>query len=189
MATPTRMANHGSWQGRHHAALLRLLRAQQEVLREQRRSLRETAPLDTVVGADDEERAAQEFEVGMDIALLEIRSRQVQEIETALRLLKAGSYGRCIDCGQPILASRLFAHPFAVRCRTCQEAVESVGRQPGHSTAAAPSNGNGNGNGALAGSGRWPGPRTEETTPRPRRRHRPAAVSVRRPLSYGGVSL
>src|SRR5512136_687101 len=85
MATSTRMANDGSWPRqtttpppkqhvtKQRAALLRLLEAQQEVLREHRRTLREAPPLESVVGADDEERAAQEFEAGLDIALLEMR--------------------------------------------------------------------------------------------------------------------
>ncbi|HSD65661.1 MAG TPA: TraR/DksA family transcriptional regulator [Vicinamibacteria bacterium] len=182
-STSTRIANHGPWPGRH-AALHRLLLAQQEVLREQRRSLRETPPLETIVGADDEERAAQEFEVGLDIALLEMRSRQVQEIETALHRLEAGSFGRCVDCDQPIVASRLLARPFAVRCRACQEALEvNEGHDPSRSAALAPSNGDG----ATDGLGRWPG--RAPAASKPRRKHRPTAVSVGRPLSYGGVSL
>ena len=162
MATSTRMANDGSWpkqqMTRQRAALLRLLQAQQEVLREHRRSLREGPPLESVVGADDEERAAQEFEAGLDIALLEMRARQCQEIETALHLLESGTYGRCLDCDEPILPSRLLARPFAVRCRNCQDALEK-------------SNGNGNGHDtsrsaplaptredlALGGSSHWPG--------------------------------
>jgi len=182
------MANNGSWakqqMTRQWAALLRLLQAQQEVLREHRRSLRPAPPLESVVGADDEERAAQEFEAGLDIALLEMRARQVQEIETALHLLESGTYGRCIDCGESILPSRLLARPFAVRCRTCQETLEkSNGHDTSHSPAIAPSREEV----ALGGSARWLG--GASAAPQLRRKHRPAAVSVRRPLSFGGVSL
>jgi hypothetical protein len=42
--------------------------------------------------------------------------------------MEAGAYGRCVDCRQPIVASRLHARPFAVRCRACQEAVEGRAR-------------------------------------------------------------
>ncbi len=128
--------------------------------------------METIVGADDEERAAQELEVGLDIALLEMRSQQVQEIETALRLLEAGGYGRCVDCDEPILASRLRARPFAVRCRACQEELEGD-RHGSRSTAASASRSDW----APLGS-----------PPRPGRR-RGTAASVARALSYGGVSL
>ena len=184
MATSTRMASRDSWPQRH-AALDRLLRAQQEVLREQRRSLREVPPTETIVGADDEERAAQELEVELDIALLEMRSRQIQEIETALHLLEAGGYGRCVDCREPILASRLHARPFAVRCRTCQEELEGDAAHETRCTAGFSSRPDW----APLGSAQWPGSRSGPTTSRTRRRHAAAAVSVTRPLSHGGVSL
>lgn len=197
MATSTRTADVGSWPKQAHdgwwpkqqltrqrAALLGLLQAQQAVLREHRRSLREAPPLESVVGADDEERAAQEFEAGLDIALLEMRARQVQEIETALRLLESGTYGRCVDCEETILPSRLLARPFAVRCRDCQETLEKGdGHDEPRSPALAPSREDL----ALGGSARWPG--RAPIAPQPRRKHRPATVSVRRPLSLGGVSL
>lgn len=199
MATSTRMANDGSWPNQAHngswpkqqitrqrAALLRLLQAQQEVLREQRRSLREAPPLESVVGADDEERAAQEFEAGLDIALLEMRARQVQEIETALHLLESGTYGRCIDCKEPILPSRLLARPFAVRCRSCQETLEKDNGN-GHDESRSPGIAPSGEDLALGGFARWPG--RAATAPKPRRKDRPAAVAVRRPLSFGGVSL
>ncbi len=194
MATSTRFANDGSWQRpqttsslpkpkphmtRQRAALLRLLEAQQEVLREHRRTLREAPPLESVVGADDEERAAQEFEAELDLALLEMRARQCQEIETALHMLESGTYGQCIDCEEPILPSRLLARPFAVRCRDCQEVFEKA-------------NGNGNGHGhdsqrstpiaptredlALGGSAHWP--RASSAT-KLRKKHGPDPVPVR----------
>lgn len=184
MGTLTTIANHDPWL-EQHAALQRLLRAHFEVLREQRRSLREAPPCETTVGADDEERAAQELEVGLDIALIEMRSRQVREIEMALELLESGSYGRCVDCDQPILASRLQVRPFAVRCGDCQEALEGDGHEPGRTATLAPSRPDR----ALFESVPWPGGRSAPTTPKARRRHRATAVPVTRPLSFGGVSL
>ncbi len=198
MATSTRMANESSWPRqttgsqprqqvvtRQRAALLRLLEAQQEVLREHRRTLREAPPLDTVVGADDEERAAQEFEAELDLALLEMRARQCQEIETALQLLESGTYGQCIDCEDPILPSRLLARPFAVRCRDCQEAYEKAnGNGKGHEARSAPIAPTRE-DLALGGSASWgrasSGPKLKKKAP-------PAPVPVKRPLSMGGVT-
>jgi RNA polymerase-binding protein DksA len=196
MATSTRLANEGSWPRlqptgsapRHHltkqrAALLRLLEAQQEVLREHRRSLRQAPPLESVVGADDEERAAQEFEAGLDIALLEMRARQVQEIEEALGLLESGTYGRCVECEEPILPSRLLARPFAVRCRDCQDALEkSNGHGHTRTQGFTPSKEDV----ALGGSSHWP---RSVAAARSRRKQQPEPVPARRPLSLGGVSL
>ena len=173
-----------SWTKRQ-AALHGLLRAQREALREQRRSLREATPLETVVVADEEERAAQELEVGLDIALIEIRSRQVREIEDALSRIETGGYGRCVDCGEPILSSRLSARPFAVRCRACQEALEAEdhGLRPAPAVVE-PSRSPW----ALLGSFPWPGSRGDATAPRARRVSRGRAVPVNRPPAYGGVS-
>ena len=198
MATSTRMASEGSWprqttgsqpkhqqMTRQRAALLRLLEAQQEVLREHRRTLREAPPLESVVGADDEERAAQEFEAELDIALLEMRARQCQEIETALHLLESGTYGQCIDCDDPILPSRLLARPFAVRCRTCQEAFEKAngnGHDSSRSAPIAPTREDL----ALGGSTHWP---RASSAAKLRKKQRPVPVPVKRPLSLGGVTL
>ena len=197
MATSTRMANESSWvrqttgfQPKQHvtrqrAALLRLLEAQQEVLREHRRTLREAPALESVVGADDEERAAQEFEAGLDIALLEMRARQCQEIETALHLLESGAYGQCIDCDDPILPSRLLARPFAVRCRNCQEAFERADGNGHASSRSAPITPTRE-DLALGGSAHWP---RASSAPKLRKKQRPEPVPVRGPLSVGGIAL
>jgi DnaK suppressor protein len=200
MATSTRLANEGSWSRqatgsqpkqqtmtRQRAALLRLLEAQQEVLREHRRTLREAPPLESVVGADDEERAAQEFEAELDLALLEMRARQCQEIETALQLLESGTYGQCIDCENPILPSRLLARPFAVRCRNCQEAFEKAnGKGSGHDTFRSAPIAPTREDLALGGSAGWP---RGSAAAKLRKKDRPAPVPVKRPLSLDGVTV
>ncbi len=195
MATSTRIANDG-WQRpqaasplprpkqhmtRQRAALLRLLEAQQEVLREHRRTLREAPPLDSVVGADDEERAAQEFEAELDLALLEMRARQCQEIETALQMLESGTYGQCTDCEEPILPSRLLARPFAVRCRDCQETFEKAnGNGSGHDSPRSAPIAPTREDLALGGSVQWP---RASSGPKLRKKDRPQPVPVRRPVS------
>jgi RNA polymerase-binding transcription factor DksA len=45
----------------------------------------------------------------------------VQSIEDALRRVKAGTYGRCDDCGADIPIQRMRALPFAQTCVQCQE--------------------------------------------------------------------
>ena len=57
---------------------------------------------------------------GIGAALVSISAATVQSIETALRRLRAGTYGRCIDCDEEISAARLSALPFAEVCVDCQ---------------------------------------------------------------------
>ena len=45
-------------------------------------------------------------------------------IEKALVMIDAGTYGMCVDCGQPISEKRLQSYPNATRCIMCQESAE-----------------------------------------------------------------
>jgi RNA polymerase-binding transcription factor len=45
----------------------------------------------------------------------------LRDIDTALRRLREGSYGICMDCGIAITRKRLDAVPWARYCVTCQE--------------------------------------------------------------------
>ena len=58
---------------------------------------------------------------GLGAAMVAISAHTVQLLETSLRRLRAGSYGRCSDCACPIATARLSAMPFADTCRDCQE--------------------------------------------------------------------
>ncbi len=48
----------------------------------------------------------------------------LSEIEDALKRIKEGTYGYCIDTGKEIPESRLEAMPWTPRCREAQEAYE-----------------------------------------------------------------
>lgn len=50
--------------------------------------------------------------------------RQLTEVEDALARLRAGRYGRCVDCGHPISPERLEALPHAARCIDCQRLAD-----------------------------------------------------------------
>lgn len=50
---------------------------------------------------------------------------ELAAVESALVRLDDGSYGTCIDCGQPIDARRLIAVPSALRCMACQARYEA----------------------------------------------------------------
>ena len=51
---------------------------------------------------------------------------EVRDIAAAVARIAAGSYGLCIDCGEPIRFKRLDAYPTAKRCLACQERREKL---------------------------------------------------------------
>jgi DnaK suppressor protein len=61
----------------------------------------------------------------LDYALAELDGEMLRRIDETLRRLEAGAYGTCVDCGEPIAASRLQALPFAVRCCSCEKTREA----------------------------------------------------------------
>lgn len=56
--------------------------------------------------------------------LVEVESRELGQIEKALKLMESGSYGQCEACGEAIPIARLNALPFATQCVECQESAE-----------------------------------------------------------------
>jgi DnaK suppressor protein len=57
-------------------------------------------------------------------AVVERRSRQLDEVNRALEDIDAGRYGVCRDCGEDIAPARLRVMPFAIRCVPCQSSHE-----------------------------------------------------------------
>lgn len=47
-------------------------------------------------------------------------------VNNALQRLEDGTYGQCLQCGQPIAPKRLEALPWAERCVICEEQLERV---------------------------------------------------------------
>jgi DnaK suppressor protein len=77
--------------------------------------------VDGLDAAEDLESSMMRESRGLGAAMAAIQSRTVQLIETSLRRLESGTYGRCSDCNRPITWARLKALPFADACRDCQE--------------------------------------------------------------------
>jgi RNA polymerase-binding transcription factor DksA len=44
--------------------------------------------------------------------------------------MRAGTYGECRDCGEPIALARLSAYPTAMRCLACQQRHEKKAGGP-----------------------------------------------------------
>jgi len=48
------------------------------------------------------------------------------QVEAALTRIEQGTYGTCVDCGQPIPPARLEVRPEAARCVEDQERFEAA---------------------------------------------------------------
>jgi DnaK suppressor protein len=68
----------------------------------------------------DPEGATIGFERAQAQALLDQAVATLAELDAALERQRAGTYGSCADCGEPIGAERLAARPAARRCITCE---------------------------------------------------------------------
>ena len=82
------------------------------------------------LSADDGERsdghhhpaeAASDAEMREHDLRLQTRAKErIEHIERALKAIRDGTYGICIDCGEQIPEGRLKAKPDAERCVPCQ---------------------------------------------------------------------
>lgn len=73
---------------------------------------------DAAFDASGEELASQ---------LAELESRELRQIERALKRLKLGTYGQCEACSTKIPVERLNALPYSTHCIKCQRDMERSG--------------------------------------------------------------
>jgi DnaK suppressor protein len=59
--------------------------------------------------------------------LAELESRELRQIERAIKSLKQGTYGLCEVCSCKIPIARLNALPYSTLCITCQREMEHSG--------------------------------------------------------------
>lgn len=64
--------------------------------------------------------------VAVDRALLRQHEAERREVQAALARLREGSYGECVQCGEPVGYERLRIAPAAGRCMRCQERAEQA---------------------------------------------------------------
>jgi DnaK suppressor protein len=91
------------------------------------------ATLDETIEVGD--RSVLVHEEDVELGVVEMRRRELRQIDDALRRLRAGDYGRCEDCDAEIEEERLEVLPFASLCVDCkrrreasERAVEATGR-------------------------------------------------------------
>ena len=82
-------------------------------------------PIQASEGSQDFEETAVDFlEMQQEQSILVNEQALLREVERALQRIEEGTYGRCVDCGQPIPEKRLQALPWAARCVKDEERLE-----------------------------------------------------------------
>lgn len=103
----------------------KLLARKQELEADLTRLSREKVIDDQVQDPADQAMAANLEEI--NISLQNNERDEYAMIVKALDMIDQGTYGKCVDCGQPISEKRLMMYPNATRCIGCQEAREERG--------------------------------------------------------------
>ncbi len=83
---------------------------------------------------DLEDQAVADLLVDVNLAGVTRHINELREVEEALMRIAKGTYGVCVDTGEPIELARLKAQPTAKRTRAAQEAYERSHAVPGHSS-------------------------------------------------------
>ena len=73
---------------------------------------------------DAGESSEADIQEDIEFALIQMKAETLNKINEALSRLEDGTYGHCYECGEEIAEPRLRALPFAVRCKSCEEARE-----------------------------------------------------------------
>ena len=102
-----------------------------ELVREVRVKIRD-ARTDSILERDvldQGESSEVDIQDAVGFALIQMKAETLDKIDAALQRLGEGTYGDCVEYGAEIAGPRLRALPFAVRCRDCEEARETVERR------------------------------------------------------------
>jgi DnaK suppressor protein len=107
----------------------RLMVQRDELLRKITEELGEVQQTDTGIN-DVAEQALQDERSELHAQLAARESRELRDIDHALRLIREGRYGVCEHCEKSIPVARLEAVPFTATCVQCQSDRELRG--PAH---------------------------------------------------------
>ena len=119
------------------ARLKRELEARRTALRVEVKTQLDGSDDDRVVGLRNRiKESGDEWGVADGLAELDIAEvrhalAELDAVDAALARMRAGTYGECRDCGEPIAVARLSAYPTAMRCVACQQRHErKIGGPP-----------------------------------------------------------
>ena len=102
----------------------RLLQERERILRSLNRNEVEFEGTTTTRSAEFEESSKLDRDKEYISGLLSMDTDVLTEIEDALKRIREGTFGYCIDTGKEIPEPRLEAMPWTPRCREAQEAYE-----------------------------------------------------------------
>lgn len=74
--------------------------------------------------------AVAELAASQQLAGMQDETEELTDVEAALARIREGTFGNCIECGEPIAEERLRVYSTAKRCLRCQEEYERRGRSP-----------------------------------------------------------
>jgi len=97
-----------------------------EALLEELTSMKIGRSIDAIEKGDEIDLATGEISRELEARLSMRQQKQLKEIQDALERLKAGYYGECEECGEPIPEQRLRLFPAARLCVRCQEEADQM---------------------------------------------------------------
>lgn len=109
--------------------LSRRIKTRERALREliaRQRDAMESVPPEGEGPGDEADRAQERERQSVDGGLLDRYLAELAEIAAAQERVAAGTYGRCVECREPIGGARLGAQPTAERCVDCQARRERL---------------------------------------------------------------
>jgi len=114
----------------------KLLLEQRELLQgNQRKALGGDIHLDPDDFPDEIDTASSEINLQFTGRLREREQGLLSKVDTALRKIKDGEYGECVNCGEDIGVKRLRARPVAELCIDCKSEQEKLKFSPASSRA------------------------------------------------------
>lgn len=102
----------------------KLLEAKNQIIRKIGQTVSESKEVETDVAQDLADKAESSYTKEFLLSLTDTERKQLLQIDDALRSLEKGTYGLCLNCGQPISRKRLEALPWATYCIDCQQKLE-----------------------------------------------------------------
>ncbi len=100
-----------------------------EILTNARKTLSGEIHLDPDDFPDEIDTASSEINLQFTGRLREREQGLLSKVDTALRKIKDGEYGECVNCGEDIGVKRLRARPVAELCIDCKSEQEKLERR------------------------------------------------------------
>ncbi len=101
-----------------------LLARREQLVQQQNSQLSALRSADRHHIADLEEMSGDSSDADSLCAIVDLGASNIDQIDSALEKIAAGTYGRCEDCGGAIAPARLEFLPFARLCIDCQRQAD-----------------------------------------------------------------